>query len=1109
MTSFVRASRRNSLPAISGVALLSLLAGAGVAATAPEAQAAVAAPTLTMASAKTFRPAVDSTLSKWTPAVGSWTSTGGVLTPTTTGDNLLLAKGVSVGGETTVTGSLDFSTDGLWGGIAINVVDSGTPGKPDSYVLRMKRLGANGVWQLLRMDANVATSPGVLASGSIYGGTGAYGLSLSTQTGGNVVVRITRAGINPFRQELNVPAALRLSGGQAGAYAMTPAASVSNVAITSTGGSSEADYVTSPTAASKGWLASGSSIKLTGVRSSTSLNGTVLGDTFGVRADVTAASDWAGISFNRTVGSYVLRYHSSKKLWQLVDLAADDNTATLIAQGALPATLDPSKPVTLTATKSSVGTVSVGLSQGATALASQDVTLPTDGIRSGGTAGVWASAANTTFTGFTETVRNGWTTDVSDTLIQTAGAGLGINWRQLSGVWDSRRTGVGATTMTSSAPISGALAIRSDDTAQPSTGFAVSADVTLGASSGWSGIVWNATDANNFNAFQINPSGNSWRAIQVVGGYTSLLAQGRIRESVDKALTLRALQVAADGGVVVSATASGKTLVSATTYPGTSLTGGQPGLLTNGTTATFSKFTLMRLGDKPLSTAPSSTMKFLPTTNTAMRAWTPVNGAQVAGSQAITLPVKTYGMSKVGQTIINSPDNKTQYVAFYNETGRIMVGKRSIASGPNTPWNAGDFVTLNDPASPNATLTKTDSHNYLSMAFGPDGNLNLSGNMHASALTFFRTTTPGDLTTFTPVHNMVNAAQEKSVTYPMFFSMPAGNGQPARFFFTFRTGSSGDGEQIYYVTTDGKTWSQITSPINGLTSADGSTYSAYITSGGVPIIRDGWFYLAWDWRKGNGDAGNGTQVLVMRSREFSNWETIGGDKLPATVTFDTYKTHPGILVADIPTQCGQLNGLDQLGFDEKNTPIMSYSKFDTCDTGPGTNQTAQYLNGWGSNQIYVAKWNGQGWTENQVTKLASRWAPTGGGAIPFSIGVGAVVPMASIPGKLSSNYKQNSLLLPAAIPGGTMLVLDPDTFRPISEGGWRNGTPYVNLSGSPYTLPSGMVWNSARTALDSSGNQYVMVWGSYPTTVVNGQSSDSGRTDPINPQSMVVYYATP
>lgn len=1075
-------------------------------------------------------PSIDAGLSNWTQLKGGWVSpaTGQIAmqagsVPTGTAGNAVAAvSNLVAGGQTTVTGTVNLTADQVWGGIASNIQTVGDANNPDYYVLRMKKVGANSAWQLIRMVGNVADTPGILASGVIWGGTGSsYGFTLTTSEGGNTVIRISHDGTNDFRQELTIPAALRLGGGMAGVYSMSPAIRLSGVTVRTEGTGTVGSVDTSGyrTATVKAKSLGASNTATLGARQGSYLWPDNLGEVFEVAVTVkntyTAGRAWAGIAFNATTqGQYVLRYSPGGSVWQLVDIGPSGSSAdtTLVQAGSLGSNFDATKPVTLTVTKSSVGRVSVGVAQGTTQLVSTDVTLPTTSgaARTGGQAGLWGVSDTTAFTGFSVTSRTGWVTDVNDRMDYVASPGMGIAWRQLVGAW-KQNDGSGSASVVTASNVVPSLMIRSEINPMPDTGYAVSADVTAQAGSNWSGIAWNATDANNLSTLQVNPSAGTWRLLQITGGQVDTIAYGNAKNITGKAVTLSVTQDSADGkGIAVSGVSGGKRVFSTRVTLDDQITGGHAGLIAGSTGVSFRNFAQLRLGDAPLSTKPIATMTFNRTVNASVSQFTPVNGSKVAGTSYVTLPFKTYSYSHVGQSTILSPDGKRQYVTFYNQDGRIMVGWRDVSAGPQTPFDAKNFVVLNDPASPNATLTRSDSHNYLTMAFGPDGNLYVSGNMHASAMTLFKTTTPGDISTFTPLHNLVDATLERSVTYPAFISMPAVGGNPARFVYTFRSGHSGDGEQVFYATTDGKTWSKMAAPVVG-TSADGSTYSAYFTGNG-PIYKDGWFYLSWDWRKGNGDAGNGTQVLLMRSRDFANWETMSGDKLGSTVTFDTYKQHPSLVVADMPTQCGQLNGLFNLGFDKNDQPLVSYDQFDSCDLGPGTTQMDQYQNGWGANQVHVARWdsvNNQ-WDEKQVTALTSRWAPHGGGAIPFSLGVGAVSPLLSSYGKINVQTTGDVLVLPLSVGSGNVVTLDAKTMVPLTENGWRNATPYIDYSGkNPGPLGSGMAWTTASTTVDQTGNRYLMLWSSYPiTTDANGNSSDSIQHSPLNPQPVYVFYAS-
>jgi hypothetical protein len=89
-----------------------------------------------------------------------------------------------------------------------------------------------------------------------------------------------------------------------------------------------------------------------------------------------------------------------------------------------------------------------------------------------------------------------------------------------------------------------------------------------------------------------------------------------------------------------------------------------------------------------------------------------------------------------------------------------------------------------------------DSHNTIVVHVDGDGYVHVSGNMHADALLYMRSTTPGVLTAWSS--GMVGSL-ETSVTYPQFVTAKDGN-----TFFWYRTGSSGDGDWVL------NKWSSIT-----------------------------------------------------------------------------------------------------------------------------------------------------------------------------------------------------------------------------------------------------------------------------------------------------------
>jgi hypothetical protein len=119
-----------------------------------------------------------------------------------------------------------------------------------------------------------------------------------------------------------------------------------------------------------------------------------------------------------------------------------------------------------------------------------------------------------------------------------------------------------------------------------------------------------------------------------------------------------------------------------------------------------------------------------------------------------------------------------QYIAFYDDQRRMTVAARAVTS---TEWQ---FVRL-------PSEVKWDSHNSIAIVLHKAGLMHLAGNMHVAPLVYFRTSRPGDVTSFERVPAMVGR-NETRCTYPHFL-----RGPKDELIFTYRDGRSGDGSQIY------------------------------------------------------------------------------------------------------------------------------------------------------------------------------------------------------------------------------------------------------------------------------------------------------------------------
>lgn len=323
--------------------------------------------------------------------------------------------------------------------------------------------------------------------------------------------------------------------------------------------------------------------------------------------------------------------------------------------------------------------------------------------------------------------------------------------------------------------------------------------------------------------------------------------------------------------------------------------------------------------------------------------------APLAGAVDIleTLPVdQAWSGHSVGFSLLT--DAPMQYVAYYNAGRELIVASRRL---DEAAWAR------------NVLPEKLgwDSHNSVTMAVDARKQLHLSGNMHCVPLVYFKMSRPRDILSIRRLTQLIGS-EESRATYPNFFSGPAGE-----FIFTYRDGSSGNGNQIYDVyNPDDGSWSRLLD--EPLTDGKG-LMNAYIH--GPRLGPDGLFHMVWVWRD-TPDCATNHDISYMRSRDLRHWENIRGESLALPVTIDS----PGTIVDPVPPGGGLINGNATLGFDRENRPIVTYHKYDRD----------------GFSQVFNARWGGREWTVVAASQWNSRWDFSGGGSIVFDVRVGAVQP---------------------------------------------------------------------------------------------------------------------
>lgn len=320
-----------------------------------------------------------------------------------------------------------------------------------------------------------------------------------------------------------------------------------------------------------------------------------------------------------------------------------------------------------------------------------------------------------------------------------------------------------------------------------------------------------------------------------------------------------------------------------------------------------------------------------------------------------------------------------QLAAFYDADRNMTVAKRRLDA---REW---EFVRLPEQV-------QWDSHNSIVMTVDDRDYIHLSGNMHVKPLVYFRTKDPLDIASFERAP-MVGTREDK-VTYPKFL-----RGASGELLFCYRDGSSGNGEEIYNVyDTDRQEWRRFLD--TPLTSGEGER-NAYLM--GPVKGPDNRFHICWVWRLHPGCESN-HNLCYAASDDLRHWYSGAGTPLRLPITFSETDT----IVDPVPMNGGMVNGNTHVGFDSEKRPVVSYHKFDAD----------------GNTQIFNARLEEGRWVIYQTSAWAYRWEFSGGGTIPFEVGLSGVSPHGE--GALRQEYRHKKY-------GSGTWLLDEKDFHIVKE----------------------------------------------------------------------------
>ena len=387
-----------------------------------------------------------------------------------------------------------------------------------------------------------------------------------------------------------------------------------------------------------------------------------------------------------------------------------------------------------------------------------------------------------------------------------------------------------------------------------------------------------------------------------------------------------------------------------------------------------------------------------------------------------------------------------QFIAFYDENRQLTVARRRLDA---RQWS---FTKL-------PVTTGWDSHNYVALTVDDGGFLHLSGDMHCVPLKYFRTKNPLDPASFERVPQMVGT-EEARTTYPRFL-----RGPQEELIFTYRDGSSGNGNQIFNVyDVEKRTWKRMLD--KPLTDGEGER-NAYFE--GPVRGPDGWFHLAWVWRE-SPDAATNHDPSYARSKDLRVWENAAGKPLTLPI-----RLNDGVIVDPVPQNGGIINGNTMIGFDDQRRVTISYHKNDAA----------------GNTQPWTARIEEGQWKLHQITDWPWRWDFGGGGTLgSFEIRMGPVTREAD--GSLTQTYNHVKF-------GGGTWKIDPATLRAVGKGPRKENPPgFGKIVGG---FPGLKVKSASDSGVsDKPGVHYLLRWETLDA------NRDRARSGPLPEPSMLSLY---
>jgi len=281
-----------------------------------------------------------------------------------------------------------------------------------------------------------------------------------------------------------------------------------------------------------------------------------------------------------------------------------------------------------------------------------------------------------------------------------------------------------------------------------------------------------------------------------------------------------------------------------------------------------------------------------------------------------------------------------QYIAFYDSTGYVNLGKRKTGAGQ---WEI--HKTQYDG-------NVLDAHNTISIMVDGDGFLHMSWDHHGHKLNYCRSLKSGSLE-MGPRLSMTGKA-ERNITYPQFYKMSNGD-----LLFVYRDGSSGNGNIVLnQYDQNKKKWQQLHKNLIDGEGERNAYWQMYLDKNDI-------LHMSWVWRE-TGDVATNHDMCYARSLDGGKtWQKSDGQAYSVPVNAKNAE-----YAMRIPQKSDLINQTSMTADDNSHPYIATYYQGEQ-DLAP---------------HVYIIYHNGIVWDQLKVGQRTLDFDLRGGGtrSIPIS-----------------------------------------------------------------------------------------------------------------------------